>query len=388
MTALSDWLGELCSRRGLWTGQGDLVRRLTGASFPLLALLYDTDLGTLGRIPRWAAPALRAPSPRPGARAVLGSAASRRVVAALSASLLPQGPVPAPPALHPMALAIMGAPILPPDGLVRVLQAGTHDRQPPPDGLPTIDDITRFRLVVCELGATRVERILTDAASRPDGPRLLSETAELLGGLPAGARGRLPTRLDALHQRCRELTPVDPRPRADATPAVAGGRAQEPAMRRRHTAPGHALAPPPTRRVTPASPGGLSYSPAIWRLHGAPAGPRLRLALPRSVHEIRVWGQRLHNCLGTYAGAAVAGESLLIGVERLDVLTYCAEVNPRRRTLRQLLGPYNRSVSPVDAVAVCAVLLEHRLLDPQQPTNRPWMELCRTLDPDRMLAQT
>jgi hypothetical protein len=70
-------------------------------------------------------------------------------------------------------------------------------------------------------------------------------------------------------------------------------------------------------------------------------GP-VELVVPTSSAELSQWGQVLHNCLGDYTAAVLAGRSWLVGVRCDEVLVGCAEIDPRHRSIRQLLGPFNR----------------------------------------------
>lgn len=381
VAALRGWLAEFCARHGLWSSaEGEVARGLTGASFPLLAHVYALGAHTLCEVPRWAAPALAEPKARSGAVAVLGSAASRTVVAAFAASLLPAHRPPAPPPLYPLALALMGRAVLAADALARVMRAATEAQPREALMLPTVDDIARFRTMATWMGARRVERVLTDAGSIADGPRLLARTALLLDGLPAGAWVRLPEGLVALHERCRELTPIDPRPRAcarEVTPDVR--RADAPQRPRRATrVPRQAIAAPRATGIAPRAHDPLTYSAAVGRLHGRAVSPQLRIVLPRSVEELRTWSRLLHNCLDSFGAAVASGRSLLVGVLRNDVLTYCLELTPGSRTIRQFHGPYNRAVPAAAAAAVCSLLVAEGLVDAHHRVNLPWMDLCRT----------
>jgi hypothetical protein len=233
-----------------------------------------------------------------------------------------------------------------------------------------------------------VARLLTEAASRPDGPALLTRTALLLTGLPCAVRNQLPSTLDDLHARCLELTPLDPRPArivvVPPPPLPQALHMERPIARRRTPAPGvptRALAPPagPERSHPDAS--SLSYRPEVWALHGTYASPTLRFVLPRSVGEVRHWGRILSNCLGTYSSAAQDGRSVLIGVERNDTLAYCTEWDPARRAIRQMLGPRNRAVAATHAADIVCALLAAGLLDRQERSNAAWLELTSAPSP-------
>lgn len=383
--AVAAWLSTFCTRHGLWAGaEVDVVRGLTGASFPLLGQMYTHGAATLTEVPRWAAPALAEPKPRAAAQAVLGASVNRPVIAALAASLLPTAASPTPPALYPLALVVMGSAVLAPDALARVIRAGTHDRQPHPSTWPTTDGVTQFRRQAPRLGARRVEQVLTEAATTADGPRLLRDTARLFGGIPAGLCARLPSGLSELHDRCIELTPAAPPPAPPPEPpATAARRPATPPPSRpraRATAPARALVAPDT---TGRDPGPCrDFWSALQRLHGRRVSDRLRLVLPETADDLAAWGRRLGNCLDTYAAAARSRRSALVGIEVDGVLTYCAELAPHSRTIRQLLGAHNRAVPAADAGAICSGLIAEGLIDPFQRANRPWVDLCETATGD------
>jgi hypothetical protein len=84
-----------------------------------------------------------------------------------------------------------------------------------------------------------------------------------------------------------------------------------------------------------------SVPPPLVPACGFRWGP-VELVVPTSAAQLRSWGQVLHNCLGDYSPAVMAGRSWLIGVRCDEVLVGCAEVDPARRAIRQLLGPRNR----------------------------------------------
>jgi hypothetical protein len=74
-------------------------------------------------------------------------------------------------------------------------------------------------------------------------------------------------------------------------------------------------------------------------------GP-VELVVPTSTAELRRWGMLLNNCLGDYSAAVVAGRSWLVGVRRDELLIGCAEIEPGRRTIRQLVGAHNQPLPP------------------------------------------
>ena len=374
------WLAGFCGHHGLWaSGGGDLPRGLTGAAFPIIGNLYDRGASTLRHVPRWAAPVLVEGHPRAAASELIGGRPSRSLVAALASSLLPRGLGERSPALYPLALALMGRRVLAPDAILRILQATAVDPSSEPDDWPSIDDVARVRRLSTSLGPQRTTRLLIDAGTVVEGPALLRRTATLLEGMPTGARLRLPRGLTALHERCRELTPIDPRPRPSAPrslPHIASHRVPRPAPRSVRI-PRQQLVAPIAAIHEPAAGQAFSYSRSLGRLHGRAVGLHLRLTLPRTSHELRAWGDQLHSCVGSFAAAVTCGRSLLIGVERDDVLAYCAELTPGSRSIRQFHGPYNRAVPLAVAGSVCAVLFGEGLLDAHHPGNAPWLQASR-----------
>jgi hypothetical protein len=102
------------------------------------------------------------------------------------------------------------------------------------------------------------------------------------------------------------------------------------------------------------------------------------MVLPRTGHELRWWGQRLRSCIGDFGPAVASGQSVLVGIEVDDVLTYCAEVAPATATIRQALGRGNRPLPPEAAGALVRALVRAGLVDPAHPSNRPWVALAES----------
>jgi hypothetical protein len=296
---------------------------------------------------RWARPAVDHQSVKGGARAAFGTKATRVVVSALGRALLSDLP-PATVPLAPLALAVMAAPTVSSDALGRVIDAAAATTQPSPSAWPDDDDVARMQRVGPELGAARVERMVFDACAHPDGVRLLANTVRLFDQLHPTAKRRLPTGLVALHDRCLELMPVDPQP-PPPDPVIV----ESPV-----------LAPPvdnvPTRgRRTQA----LPYPPRIRWLDGHLLDPGLRLVLPRTPVDLVHWGQLLHNCLGSFGTAAATSRSVIVGIEHDGELSYCVEIEPASRTIRQFLGRFNTQVPPRIADPVCEALYAAGVMD-------------------------
>lgn len=381
LMAVSSWLRDFSLVHGLFSAAPpDLLRGATGASFPLLAELYRRGAGTLPGVPRWAIAPLGELTARSAAASALGPAATRAVIAALAAGLMPSsaGEV---PRLYPLALALMARGTVAPDGIARVVHAAAQGPPVAPAALPSVDEIQLVRAVAGWLGPRRLERLLHDAGSHPRGPSELIHTARLLVGLPAGVWDRLPMSLAELHERCVELTPVNPRPRSPRPQVTPERAALPPASMprpRRVPLPRQALVSPSSSVGEPAPEESFRYPAGVVALHRRAVSPDLRLVLPRTPLELRWWGRLLHCCVGSFATAVAGGRSLLVGVERHDVVRYCVELTPHTRTIRQFHASHNRAVPHTTAAAVCRALLAAELLDSHHPVNRPWVDLCRS----------
>ncbi len=68
----------------------------------------------------------------------------------------------------------------------------------------------------------------------------------------------------------------------------------------------------------------------------------LRFALPRSVKQLNLWSNRLHNCMFSYARAIKQQQTLVYGVFIEDALLYAIEV--REVKIVQKLGKYNKRI--------------------------------------------
>ena len=282
----------------------------------------------------------------------------------------------------------MGVPVLEPDRLARVLVQ--TDVLHPPDYWPTGEQIAACRQIVSNLGPVRTERILCEVLTRDDGPRLLVD----LVGLYTRVRHRLTdpvaNRLEDLHNRCRDMLPVDPNPQrgqrtagqdAGVEPRRQRTRARVPppmSVARRYPSRdepnvrGRALRPPHVRGHVPASTESLRFPRLLADLDGAIVGGRMRLTLPRTTGQLAIWGNRLGNCLGSFCEAVAAGRSWLLGVELEGRLAYCMELTPNG-SIRQFLGNRNRRVPIADAAAVCTHLVAAGVIDPHNRDNRAWL---------------
>jgi hypothetical protein len=413
------WIGAFADGTRIWRpshpDEVGIVAVVGGAAFPLLGAAYGHGAAPLGVIPRWAEPVLGEPNPRAAARSAFGAKATRPVVSALASSLVQEprpdsadtnraGPGEGPSdrlviGLLPLALALMGAPVLEPDRLARVLVQTEVLRGP--DDWPTGEQIAACRQIVANLGPVRTERILCDVLTRVDGPRLLADLVGLYTRVRHRLTGPVASRLEDLRNQCRDLLPVDPNPhRGLRTPSqgtsVKTTRRRTPGTNSRDRSTGvfrvpdrmplpradparrepdardQALRPPLIHAVDPASTEALRFPRSLADLDGDIVGERLRLTVPRTTGQLAVWGNGLGNCLGTFGEAVAAGRSWLLGVELEGRIAYCMELTPNG-SIRQFLGDRNRRVPIADAAAVCTHLVSAGVVDPDNRDNRAWL---------------
>lgn len=368
------WVTAFCtSHDGVWHGAppDDVTAALGGAAFPMLGAAYERGAATADDVPRWSVTAIRARHARDAAVALVGPAkATRPVVAAVGRALVDGAARAHEVALLPFALAAIGAPLLEPDQVARLVGEPPRRRGAV---WPDEDTVARLRRGVVRFGARRTERVLRDAARLDDGPQLLARLARLLGisafGDERERRRRLPNRLAELVAYGESALPMDPAPAPPPAPPPARRDAEVRAA---------ALRPPATAMAVTGG-ARIATSAAVAALHGESIRARhndLRLVLPRTVAELHLWGTRLRSCIGDYGPAAVAGTSTLIGVECDDRLTYCLELTPERR-IRQFLGEGNRAVPYDDRAAVVGHLVERGLVDPAHAGNRAWLGSAR-----------
>ena len=166
---------DAAGRSGCWTPAAEscMDAMFGGITFPLLGAAYDLGASPLEEIPRWAGPVLAEPTVADGARTAFGASATRPVRRALVEAIrpLPTGQID----LTVLALALMATDLLEPDRLARVLCAPRVAH--PIVDLPDPATLQAASRVMSEWGEARCERILADAASRPDGLRILLDTA-------------------------------------------------------------------------------------------------------------------------------------------------------------------------------------------------------------------
>jgi len=400
-----------------------LLDVVAGMTFPLLGAAIDRGATGLAEVPRWAAPVLAAPTARDAAVRVFATRATRPVVAALAGAMVPSertaGASPRtagepsgedpprrelesaarsrPPDLFPLALGLM-ATALAPDRLARVLTAPGPDRRPVdwPDG----EVVTLGRRHTATWGEHRTERVLRDAAELGDGPALLAEALSLQALVGHRVTSRLPNRLEPLRDELRALLPTDPnphgvvapprrrarsaraprpdraassRPAVTATPATPAAQPAPPTVDERRRGMWRA---PATREGAPPEHVPLHHPPAVLVLAGVEvlgAGGPLRLVVPRTGAELSAWGERLGNCVGSFAAAVNEGRSIIIGVETADRLAYCLEVRPDGG-VRQFLAARNRPVPRADAAAVLAAVSAAGVVRREARGNEAWFD--------------
>lgn len=359
--AARDALSAASDCAGGWrpSADTDLLVALGGVALPLLGASYDAGAAPVTQVAPWARPVLAAPDARSATRLAFGAKTTRPLVRALVACLSP-GDTPG-PAFGVLALALVGAAVLSPDALARVLSGPRADH--PDHHLPdpaTIHDVSRLAI---GWGPVRAERVLADAARRQDGLDLLVRTARYQRSLMPSVPQRLPNDLQALHDllRSRVATAPPPRPRPQPAPPV-----------RRRAAPAHPPAPAPApvdqHRIyrppaggTPVTPTDHLAVPAAARaLHGTTTGD-LEWIVPRTAGDLTRWGRILGNCLGDYGPAASAGRATILGLLRDGQLRYAIEITPDR-AVRQMVGPANRAIEPPVRRAILRALAEAGLI--------------------------
>lgn len=379
LAELRQWSGALD-----WCPQDAtaLTAAVGALGHPLLRPVYELGHGALREVPRWAVPVLRAPDPTTAA-AKLEPRSTRRLARALAGSLIAR-PSPAPVELSPLSFALVGAGLVSGDELANLLEMPVLEA---PVQLPMGEDISAAKRVLDFWPPSRRIKLLIDVAART-GVAQLASTLRQLEWVWERMPLPLPVRWDELNEVRVRLVPITATPPTSRTaPAAAPQRRRAPSSRREQ--------PTQITPALPAPPQPLGRGPAATAVRDAPQlssalsrraafeQPRrapsvtaeervnlssrwpipgalqvihhsslndLRFVVPTSLPELRRWGVILHNCLGDYAVAASAGRSWIVGIERNELLVGCAEVDPRTRTVRQLLGPRNRPL-PADVTA-------------------------------------
>jgi hypothetical protein len=311
-----------------------LLAGFGGAAFPLLAAAYDLGAVPVRELPRWAEPVVAARSAREGTIAGFGNKTTRPVVRALVEALRPldTGELD----FANLGLALLGIDALDPDRLARVLRS-TRVAQPA-GHLPDPTTLHDGRRTLAAWGAHRAERILVDAAARPDGLRLLMDAIRYCRHLQGHGPAVLPNRLEELHDLYRsrvasapaELRRAEPPPRPRTRTIV---EAEPPPPR-------HRIFTPPVRLDPVPDAAALPSTQALRDLHGRVIGG-LTFVIPRTAGDLRRWGRLLANCLGDFGPSVVAGRSTIIGIEQANALAFAVEIDTEG-AIRQFAGRANR----------------------------------------------
>jgi hypothetical protein len=404
-------LAEAARRSGAWSPPPEmcLLRGLGGVAFPLLGAAYEEGGSPVGEVPRWAAPILGSATIRAGAEAGFGARATRPVRRALVQAIQPQrcGDI----GLGVIALALMGRETLEPDRLARVL--GCERAHHPPSSLPDPDALRAAERILPRWGEPRCERLLSEAAQRPDGVAVLLETVLYARQLGDHGPRRLPNGLTAMHDAHRALMPSSAEPTLapltirppTRAPSIERGREPAEGGRRRtrgdrpeRRAPGDPragrhrdAAPSPAARPAPPAPPvphavrapgvGLPAVAASARIAGsdglkaleARADGPFRFVLPRVAGDLALWGRLLGNCLGDFGPMAAAGLTSIVGVSLGNQLAYAVELTPDG-LVRQFCGRGNRPPPAGLRRSVIGSLAAAGVLDVAARRNRPWLE--------------
>jgi hypothetical protein len=324
------------------------------AAFPLLGHVYDAGSLPLGEVPVWARSVLRAGEVRAAATQAFGTRATRRVVRAFAAGIVPDAAHEM-PRLVPLAWALALGPGEP-DHLARVLEA----RLPAAEGAPEVrvpdaDDFALMRRGLAQFPSDRAVRLAASCAVEADQRR-----AVRIMGLVAQASphivGPLPSRLDEIENLCLRTLPrlAHPEPVRPPGPVARPRRAATRRGAEARQAPivdaGVERSGTDTPRAAPRTqraprPLAFVHEPTVATIDGAESG-NIRLVLPRTPAELDTWGHLLGTCVGDFVHAVALGRSWIIGVEVDGVLGACIEVQPATRSVRQFLGRNNRAVRP------------------------------------------
>lgn len=336
---ISGWIRCFAAEVGAWhgmaAGQLDLTMTTSGVVFPVLGSAYDRGASALAEIPAWAAPGLAQSNCTLAAQACFGSKASRRVVAALAASLMPADRTDRRATLAPLFLALAGQPLLEADQLALVLTRAAGCRAD--CATWSASDLARMRRMLAGMRRKDATSLLADTAREEDGVARFLTCSRLVEELGIGRPKHLPARLGRVEAR------------------LARQRAKE-----------FFSSPPVQRTRTEIS---------LWQLadiDGQELGNFTRLRRPRGAPELKAWGSILRNCLADYVPAWTIGRSVLIGVEKYETITYCLELSPER-VIRQFRGRNNSRVPDEDALRVLRALSEHGVVPVGLPANRAWL---------------
>ena len=360
-------LDKAASRYSTWTPRAGLGRLalLGGAAFGLLAAAYDDGSIPVREVPRWAVPIVRPRTLREGARSAFGTKATSPVVRALATAIRSPGNVQAD--FSNLALALVGADSLQPDQIARVLaaQRALH----PIEDLPDPATLAAARKTVSNWDPRQLERVLIDAASRPDGLSTLFVTLGYAKQLGSQGRIRIASSLSELHDSYRNLVITAPA-RSAGSPGASAGESPRPLVEPQPEQFQHRIYVAPR-----AQPVASSAPLVVTRQAQSVDGLRvdnLTFVVPRTAGDLERWGRIMSNCLDTYGGAAAQGLATIIGIHAGDQLAYVIEVSPRGVVV-QFTTFANREPSSKVRATVVSTLLRAGIINPSLEANRQWL---------------
>jgi len=306
----------------------DLDALMASLTFPLGLLARLDGAGPLPFAPRWAMPALLAPSPTVAVRKMFGPDVTRGMARALARGMKPAAPAPeaAAPDLRPLGLAWSLRDALGPDRLANVL-AGAGQWQPP-QHWPSEDDAQDLHRLWAVTDPPTAVALALDSLATEHGIARLRRALRLIEPLAAVSDLVVARSVADLEQQAIRAVPTHP--------PTAPPRRRAPPRRAIPVAPLQPPAGPQPRTATAR----FAYPPAVEIAHGYQLGEH-RFVLPRNAAELTGWGRRLSNCLADYVGAVAGGRSVVIGVEEQGTLVAALELTGNRSSVRQFVGSAN-----------------------------------------------
>lgn len=327
---------------------------LTGAIYPLLDASMANGCPPPPAVPAPVGPYLKAPTARDAAVRAFGRRANRPVVRALAASLTPaDGDA---PALEPLATAVLGTPVLPPERIADLLRARpTH----PGAVMLGARDVATGQELLTALHPTVAFRLLVEAVEAPEGPGLLVEALTrwaLVGRPEPPPRVRsLRALLDAFEAMPLRHPPAPARADEPVGAVERIARAFDAPVPRQHAAPGD------------------PYPTDLRALHGRQAG-RFVIDVPTGGHDLLAWGREMGNCLGSYREAVDRGLSHLLGYRVEGRLEYAVELS-RDRWVRQFEGRAGARPTRADSAVIIGDLQRAGVLDRHAARRAPGRRL-------------
>lgn len=91
------------------------------------------------------------------------------------------------------------------------------------------------------------------------------------------------------------------------------------------------------------------------------------LVLPTRTHELKDWGEQMHNCIGGYYYSIENGYSLIYGLKLNGEIKYGIELDPDNKQIRQFRGKYNE-----DAPVELHNLLTEKIFEKIQEKRLDW----------------